>query len=241
MTTISALPTSQRRTSRSLDGGLTDAAYLAIKRDIVECVLPPGRGVTERELMGRYRFSKGPLREALVRLVHEGLVRSVPRSGYVVTPVTVQDVGEIFELRQLLEPAAARKAAGRVDERLLTELDDLCRAGYVPGDRKSESAFLRANRQFHIAIAEAAGNRKLAAMLSRILEEMERLFHLGLAVRDRSVEMQHEHRALVQALARGDADTADQTTREQIEAARRMVMDGIMSATWLKEVPIAPW
>ena len=70
---------------------------------------------------------------------------------------------------------------------------------------------------------------------------MERLFHLGLAVRDRSVEMQHEHRALVEALARGDADAAEQATHEQIEAARRMVMDGIMSATWLKEVPIAPW
>jgi DNA-binding GntR family transcriptional regulator len=220
---------------------LMDAAYWTVKREIVECALPPGIEVSERELMERYGLSKAPLREALVRLGQEGLLRAIPRSGYQVTPITVQDVQDIFALRLLLEPAAARQAAGHVDEALLSELDAVCRAGYIPGDRQSETAFLRTNREFHLTIAQAARNRRLAGLLGQLLEEMERLFHLGLAVRNRTVEMQHEHRALVEALTRGDGDAAEATTIEQIESARRMVMDGILSASWLKQQPVTSW
>lgn len=90
---------------------LTDTAYHTVKRQVVECALPPGVEVTERELMERYGLSKAPLREALVRLSQEGLLRAIPRSGYRITPITVQDVRDIFELRLLLEPVAARQGS----------------------------------------------------------------------------------------------------------------------------------
>ena len=220
---------------------LTDTAYHAIKQDILACELAPGAEVTERELGERYGLGKAPLREALIRLRHEGLLQSIPRSGYRIMPVTIQDVQDIFALRLLLEPAAARQATGRIDESLLKELNELCRSGYTPGDRTSESSFLRANRQFHVAIADASGNHRLARTLGHLLEETERLFHLGLAVRDRTEEMQHEHAGLVAALISGDADAAERLTIEQINAARAMVMDGILSAPWLKETAISGW
>lgn len=229
-------PAPRRATPR-----LTDTAYDAIKRDILECQLLPGTEVTERELAARYGIGKAPLREALVRLGQEGLLQSIPRSGYRITAVTIQDVQDIFALRLLLEPVAARQAAGRIDEKLLTQLNELCKAGYQPGDRASESAFLRANRQLHVTIAVASGNRRLARVLEQLLEETERLFHLGLAVRDRTEEMEHEHEVLVAALVGGDGNAAAQATVEQVEAARKMVMDGILSAAWLREMPIGQW
>lgn len=231
------------RKGRPAGGGprLTDTAYQALKRDILECVVVPGAEVTERQLGLRYGMGKAPLREALVRLAHEGLVQSIPRSGYRVTPVTIQDVQDIFGLRLLLEPAAARQAAGRIDGQLLRQLNESCVAGYTPGDRASESAFLRANREFHVAIANASGNRRLARVLEQVLEGTERLFHMGLAVRDRTEEMKHEHEVLVSALLRGDADAAARATVDQVNAARTMVMDGILNAPWLKETPISQW
>jgi DNA-binding GntR family transcriptional regulator len=220
---------------------LTDQAYQLIKRDILECVLVPGSAVTERQLGTRYGIGKAPLREALVRLAHEALVQSIPRSGYRVTPVTIQDVRDIFALRLLLEPAATRLAAGRIDERLLTQLNEPCLAGYTPGDRASESAFLRANREFHVAIANASGNRRLGKVLEQLLEETERLFHMGLAVRDRTEEMRREHVVLMRALLDGDGDAAAQATIDQVNGARTMVMDGILAAPWLKGLPVSQW
>lgn len=220
---------------------LTDSAYAAVKQDIIECVLVPGSEVTEPELGSRYGFGKAPLREALIRLVHESLIEAIPRSGYRISPVTIQDVHDIFDLRLLLEPTAARRAAGHIEAPLLTSLNELCRSGYTPGDRATESAFLRANRQFHVAIAAASGNGRLARVIERLLEETERLFHLGLAVRDRTDEMQHEHEELLRALVDGDPDAAERITVEQVTAARTMVMDGILAAPWLKRTPISGW
>jgi DNA-binding GntR family transcriptional regulator len=234
-------PTTPRPASRRAVRGtprLAAAAYLLVRRKIVECDLLPGSEVTERGLMARYGLGKAPLREALVKLGHDGLVRAMPRRGYLVSPVTIQDVHDIFELRLLLEPAAARVAAGHVDRPTLDQLNELCRTGYTPGNRESETRFLEVNRRFHVAIAEASGNRRLALVLAQLLEEMERLFHLGLQVRNRSGEMEHEHAALIDALARGDADAAERATIQQIEAAREMVMGGILAAPWLKDVRI---
>lgn len=220
---------------------LTDSAYLAVKRDIVECVLVPGSEVTEPELGSRYGFGKAPLREALIRLAHESLIEAIPRSGYRISPVTIQDVQDIFDLRLLLEPTAARRAAGHIEASVLTNLNELCRSGYTPGDRGTESAFLSANRQFHVAIAAASGNGRLAKIIEHLLEETERLFHLGLAVRDRTDEMQHEHEGLLRAVVDGDPDAAERMTVEQITAARTMVMDGILAAPWFKQTPISEW
>jgi DNA-binding GntR family transcriptional regulator len=166
-------------------------------------------------------------------------MQALPRRGYRVAPVTLKDVKDIFALRLIVEPAAAREAAGRVDAARLARLDAVCRAGYVPGNSASEEAFLAANTAFHVTIAEAAGNRRLAELIASLLDQMERLFHVGLRMRDRTMEMQHEHRTLVEALAEGRAGDAERIAGEQIEAARRMVLDALLASPALMQTNIA--
>ena len=180
---------------------LTDRAYERIRHDIICCSIAPGTEISEAQLCTQYRLGKAPVRMALNRLAHDGLVRAIPRRGYMVTPVTVRDIHDVFELRLMLEPAAARMAAGKVDRLELQALDEICRAGYQPGDHKSISRFLDANKAFHVAIAQSTGNARLAGAIEHLLDEMTRLLHLGLGLRDRSLEMQQEHRALTKALA----------------------------------------
>ncbi len=209
---------------------LADRAYERIKHDIITCAIAPGTEISEPQLCTHYRLGKAPVRMALIRLVHDALVRAIPRRGYRVTPVTLKDIHDVFELRLMLEPEAARMAAGKVDAQRLRVLDDACRAGYHPNDAKSITRFLDANQAFHVAIAQATGNQRLATMIAQLHEQMTRLLHLGLGLRNRSHEMQHEHRALVKALARGDGETAQRISREQIEAARSMVLSAIMTS-----------
>lgn len=214
---------------------LSDVAYERIRADVIRCDLPPGAEATESQLALRYGFGKAPVRAALARLCQDGLVQAQARRGYRVVPVTLKDVRDIFALRLIVEPAAAREAAGRVDAARLARLDAACRAGYVPGDSASEGAFLAANTAFHVTVAEAAGNRRLTELIANLLDQMERLFHLGLRVRDRTVEMQHEHRALIEALIEGRAEDAGRIAAEQIEAARKMVLDALLSSPALMQ------
>lgn len=210
---------------------LSERAYERIKHDIICCLIAPGDEVSEARLCSQYKLGKAPVRAALSRLAHDGLVRAMPRRGYMVTPVTLKDIQDVFELRLLLEPQAARLAAGRVDARRLRMLDEICRAGYQSGEPKSIARFLEANKAFHVEIAQTAGNARLAHAVSQLLDEMTRLLHLGLGFRNRSQEMQHEHRTLLRALVRGDGATAEKICREQIEAARDMVMKAILSSS----------
>ena len=217
---------------------LTERAYERIRRDIISCAITPGSEISEAQLCTQYKLGKAGVRVALTRLSHDGLVRAIPRRGYRVVPVTLQDIQDVFELRLMLEPAAARMAAGKVNTQQLRTYDEVCRSGYQPGDAKSTSRFLEANKAFHVAIAQATGNARLSAAIEHLLDEMTRLLHLGLGTRKGSQETLHEHKSLVKALARGDGETAERICREQIEASRNMVLSAILTSRSVMSVAI---
>ena len=218
--------------------GLSDIAYDQIRRDIIRCILRPDEEITESQLAARYGFGKAPIRSALLRLAQDEMVVSYPRRGYVIAPITLEYVKDLFDYRAIVEPAAVRLAIGNVNEAELRELDRISTAGYIPGDRESEQNFLANNKAFHVALARASGNRKLASNLERLLDEMERLFHVGLSIRDRTEEMQHEHKSLIDAMIAGDVAKAEQAVVEQIESARQMVLGAIMSSPKLQQVSV---
>ena len=211
---------------------LSDQAYSRIKRDIVDCVLHPGSAVTEMQLTRRYQFGKAPVRAALVRLRQEGLVSPVPRRGYVISPITIKDVQDLFEFRLLLEPGMTRLAAGRITTEDIRRLKAMCRA-----DKLSGTAFNRANTEFHVAIARAGGNERVAISLAHLHEWMERLFHLKMSSEDQTDGLE-EHSLLLDALVRGDAAAAEEIATNHIEKARKKVMDAIFSSPDLMSVQI---
>jgi DNA-binding GntR family transcriptional regulator len=217
---------------------LTDRAYERIRHDIICCTIAPGAEISEAQLCLTYKLGKAPVRMALHRLAHEGLVRAIPRRGHMVSPVTLKDIQDIFELRQMLEPQAARMAAGKVNAQRLKALDEACGGGYQPGDAKSIDRFLEAYKAFRVAVAEATGNARLAHAIAQLLDGMTRLLHLGFGLRNRSQELQQEHRVLVKALVRGDGDTAQRICREQIEAARNMVLSAVLTSKSIMNVAL---
>ncbi|MDQ1436675.1 MAG: hypothetical protein QOK43_304 [Acidimicrobiaceae bacterium] len=209
----------------------TYEAYTAVKRRIIDLTLPPGASFSEGELAMELGFSKTPVREALARLRQERLVEAVARSGYRVTPVTVKGAHDLFQLRALLEGEAAAIAAERGgDLDTLLELEKLCQASYDPDDQSSISRFLEANTKFHVTVATIGGNDALATMLQQVLEQLERLFHLGLALNSRSNEMVHEHQELLAAVKSGDPDAARRAATAQTGSSQLMVLNAMLSS-----------
>jgi DNA-binding GntR family transcriptional regulator len=191
----------------------------------------PGAIVTEGQLMTDYRIGKSSCRIALVRLVHEGFVRSIPRQGYRIAPITLKDVAEVFALRVQLEPLAARLACGRVDVDHLRRLEAACR---VPHPERALSdqigVFLDANREFHLAIAAASGNQRLHTTLASLMDEMSRLVALGFGVQGTKPEIKHDHNAMIDAFVAGDGRRAETIARRHIETFQHMTMDKVYAS-----------
>lgn len=205
-------------------------AYDLLRREIVSCRIMPGARFTEPEMMERFGLGKASLRIALQRLTESGLVASIPRHGYRVSPVTVKDVDEVFALRVVLEPLAARLAAGRVNRAHLERLERACR-GQMPGDVGNQiDFFLEANRSFHMAIATASGNGRLARALSGLLDEMTRLVALGFGVQRVRPNIENDHTLMIEHLVAGEADAAEEVARRHVETFRVMVMEKVITS-----------
>jgi len=215
---------------------LADEAYNSLKRMIINGDLPPGAEFTEVQAAEFLATGRTPVREALARLRNRRLIIVAPPRRYAVAPITVSDVRDLFEVRRLLETEATKLAAGRADGDDLRRLDAACSAAYQPQDPDSVSGFLRANTEFHLTVAKASGNRRLVELLAPILDEMERLLHLGLRGSDRSEEIIHEHRRLIGALEAGDPAGAAHEVVSQLHDAQAMVMRAFIGGALDSEV-----
>ena len=215
---------SKRRTAAQ---SLNDTAYARIKDDIISCALQPGEEISEGLLVARYGMGKAPIRSAMMRLRQEGLIVSRGRQGNVVSPVTLRDIQEIFQLRLVLEVTAVRLAAGKVDAARLRELNEAAHATYPPDDKAGQAAYLQANRAFHRYVAESTGNQRLVTLVVGLMEQHERIVHLGLAMQRREHEFHHFHDDLVTALIEGDGERAAQLAEKALRGSQRKVMEAL--------------
>ncbi|MCY4137948.1 MAG: GntR family transcriptional regulator [Rhodobacteraceae bacterium] len=219
-------------TSMSSGKNLNEIAYRTIKDDIISCALQPGDDISEATLLARYGFSKAPIRSALLRLRQEGLVVSRGRRGNMVSQVTFRDVQEIFQLRLMLEVVATRLAAGKVDPDRILNLNNAVVSSFSAGrEQKDETEYMKANREFHRYIAESSGNQRLAALVIDLMEQHERIVHLGLALQNREREFLHRHDDLVSALIDGDGDRAARLAEHSLRGGQRMVVEALLSST----------
>ena len=219
----------RRKSIAGMGTSLGDQAYELIRGDIITCVLEPGIQLFQPQLVQRYGVGITPVREALKRLSHDGLVESVPRIGYIVSQITFSDLFEMFELRLILELNGVRLAVERASDEQLETISKNASFTYTHGNKLSYSEYLAHNTEFHCSITETAGNQRLTAILSRTLDELTRVFHLGLDLRDSADEKLQIHCELADALRRRDSDEAQSQMRHDIERSRERVLEAVQS------------
>ena len=204
----------------------TDKAYAVLRSEVLSCTLAPGTRIVEGEIAERLGMSKTPVKKALGMLIHEGFVEVRPRHGYRVTDITLADVQEIYQLRQVVEPAAAELAATNATPEQLQQLRALVE------DHADDTYDDRAAKviRFHEILAEASGSTRLAAILGNLLDETRRLLSLGLDI-EQSVNLQAgEHRELLDALLKGNHHIARQIAEQQVETGRMRMFEAILAS-----------
>ena len=209
---------------------LTERIYGLLRAEILSCDLEPGREISEAELAARFAVSKTPVREALATLRSEGLVRTFPRRGYQVVPITFGDMSELFDLRTVLEAGAAELACARITPAEIDQLNKLADCVYDRAERGSLKRFIQANRDFHSAIAKASGNERLYQISVRQIDELERFFYLGARLRDVSHETQSDHHAIVEVLKRRDPAAARQVMIRHNDLTRQGLLRSLASS-----------
>lgn len=228
METLASRP--EGASSRVRKPSLTEIAYANVREQILSGALRPGAEFSELELADQLAMSKTPVREALGRMVAEGLIEAFPRRGYRVTPVTVKDINDLFAIRAMTEGTAAAMAALNLKPADLDRIEALAEARYEPSEVPSIQSFVKANRDFHTAIAEGADNPRLLALVTAHLDECTRIFYLGARSRDVNPETSNDHRHIVDVLRRRDPDQARAAMVEHSEHTRQGVLKALITS-----------
>ena len=207
---------------------LATEVYDLLKWDILTCELLPGQMINESDLVRQFEVSKTPIREALKMLTQEGLVRSMPSIGYIVAPIDLDELQEVYDMHKILEAAAVERAIERITDEELDRLEELVGESFILSDKESIIRWFKSNTEFHIAIAEASGNHRLVGALRNVLEEMFRPSFLVELYSGLNTEVFiADHRRIVEALRRKDAKLAVEWLTRQNEIGITAVIDAL--------------
>jgi len=203
-----------------------ERAYRELKKRILDNELAVGQHYMEKEIAEFLDMSRTPTREALLRLANEGLVEIWPRHGMRIKPISIRDMREIYEILTALESAAAALAAGRnldadqidclrkatSDMQTALEVDDL-------------TAWAAADETFRRLLVEFSDNERLVALTDTFIDQSHRVRILTLRLRPKPTTSIDDHRAVLEAIERGDANAAQRLHSAHREKTGRMLIE----------------
>jgi DNA-binding GntR family transcriptional regulator len=205
---------------------MTDAVYEQLKAAIVELRIPPGAPLREAEIAQGLSVSKTPVREALGRLEQDGLVTLNSFRSANVTDYTARDLQEIYELREIIEVAAARAAAESMSDKGLADLgriaSECVRLNAKGGGGGGESApeLVQLISEFDTVLYEEVTNRRIRAILDNLAAHLARIGRLTTEIPGRIDASVREHAQIYEAIKRRDPESASRFMRDHIRSVR---------------------
>jgi len=193
---------------------LATAVQQEIEREILAGQILPGAKLIEAALAERFGVSRGPVREAFRMLEQAGLVRQEKNRGVFVRDIPLPEVAEIYDLRAMLDEAVGRQLARGVTPEQLKNLRAVVEAMEKAVKAGDADTYHLLNLGFHDRLVEYVGNAKLVAMYRRLINELSLFRRMNLADGQTLPASVAEHRAIVKAIASGDADAAGKVMRQ---------------------------
>jgi len=193
--------------------------YEALREDILSLSIPPGELLDEVQIGRRFQLSRSPVREALIRLASEGLVKTLPNKSTMVAPLNLEEFPAYIDSLDLVQRATTRLAAQFRSASDLAEINAHQATFEAALKARDVLAMIESNRHFHIAISEAAQNRYLKQFHARLLDEGRRFLRLYFRSFDDSLppEFCDEHVQIIEAIERQDADLAERLAHEHTQ------------------------
>ena len=198
--------------------------YTELRREIITGQRRPAGRLTVDRLADRFGTSVSPVRDALQKLGQEGLVTIKPRSGYFVTHMTLKELQDLLDLREILEVAALERAARGITADQLRELENL-HGHYTGDDPESYDRYTLENRHFHVSLAAASGNDELAHQIGHLLDRLARF----MVMTRTGKAMPDSHAQIITALDQGHPAAARKALLGELQTARRKILDKVLA------------
>ena len=199
---------------------LVDEAYQALKTAIRDNVFPPGHQAAEPEIARQLGMSRTPVHEAIIRLQEEGLVQVLPRRGILISPISADDMREIYDVLIAVEGMAAARLADAGGGPAVAALEQATAAMEQALERQSLQDWAAADEGFHELLTERCGNRRLARVAATVRDQSHRARLFTLHLRPLPVASAAEHRRITDAIRQGDAAAAEAAARTHRAQAR---------------------
>jgi len=196
---------------------LPDQVYDYLRTAIICAELPPGEKLVELDIAAQMGTSQGPVREALQRLERDGLVEHQARSATFVTSISIDEMYELFSIRNLIEGFAIRRTAQKITPDQCADLDDLIEKMAQAGSQKEIIALAEYDMQFHRHIVEWSGCADFLRLWTPLSSQIQRFIVQSHPEHYPDfVEIGTRHQPIVAALRRHDSDSAVSAMQEHI-------------------------
>jgi len=199
---------------------IADRVYARLRERILLGEVEPGERITQSEVAEKLEVSHTPVREALAMLASDGLVTLQPHRGAIVNRLSPTEIDEIYEVREVLDPYVAAKAAVVATDQQLRAIEDAAETGAQ--EALSPSDLFEINRRFHLSIYQACGNQRLILISDSLWNSVTaiRMFDAYVDDPDEISKMNSEHAVIAEALVARDSDLAAELVRKHISDAR---------------------
>lgn len=204
--------------------------YQELRRSIILGEIKPGEKVNLETLAKKHDTSVTPVREALQMLAQEELITAKPHLGYFVSQVTLKELTDLLDLREVLELAAVVKAAPKITDQQIALLERVHLGKTERGRGRYESAVIE-NREFHYQIALASGNHELADALGHVHDRLARFFVFVHSPQ----EVQKRHKLVIEALKSHDVGLARDTLLKELNETKEYTLEHVIEkdgTTW---------
>jgi DNA-binding GntR family transcriptional regulator len=203
---------------------MSEKVAAEIRGAIMNGSLAPSSRIRQEDLAGRLGVSRAPIRQALVMLEHEGLIRTVPNRGTIVAPVDGALIREIYEFRGVMDGFVAARVAARkdFDPSPLRAIVKQGRAAVRSGDM---GRLIELDLAFHEGLYKAVGNRVITEVMRTQWGHIRRAMITTLTMKNYRKQFWDEHTAILEAIARGDAAQASTLATAHTRSAQTLLAE----------------
>ncbi|WP_435945139.1 GntR family transcriptional regulator [Dryocola sp. BD586] len=210
--------------------------YRILRSDIVHCLIPPGTPLSEKEVSVRFDVSRQPVREAFIKLAETGLVQIRPQRGTYVNKISVTHVKNGCFIREAIERAVVKRAAGRVTDGDLYMLEQLLSQQRVAIERAQLDDFFQLDDEFHERLALVADCRLAWDTIENIKATMDRVRYMSLDHVSPPDMLLAQHYAIFEGLKKHDENEADQAMHRHLhEISQSILLIRQENSDWFSE------